>query len=78
MAAAAPSHVPGWFTPDVGLLQVAVTALDPACSAGASPLEYEGRRQRQLPDVHAQAHAALRPGHRGHVGGALAGRDHAV
>ena len=42
IAAAAPSHVPGWFTPDVALLELAVTALDLACPAGAEPLEYEG------------------------------------
>jgi hypothetical protein len=41
-AAAAPSHVPGWFTPDVALLELAVTALDLACPAGAEPLEYGG------------------------------------
>ncbi len=35
MAAAAPSHVPGWFTPDVALLKLAVMALDLACPAGA-------------------------------------------
>jgi hypothetical protein len=31
MAAAAPTHVPGWFTPDVALLELAVTALDLTC-----------------------------------------------
>jgi hypothetical protein len=51
MAAAAPSHVPGWFTPDVALLELAVTALDLACPAGAEPLEYEGMRERYLPEV---------------------------
>jgi hypothetical protein len=51
MAAAAPSHVPGWFTPDVALLESAVTALDLACPAGAEPLEYEGLRERYLPEV---------------------------
>jgi hypothetical protein len=51
MAAAAPSHVPGWFTPDVALLELAVTALDLACPAGAGPLEYEGLRERYLPEV---------------------------
>jgi hypothetical protein len=40
--AAAPSHVPGWFTPDVALLEPVVTALDLACPAGAEPLEYGG------------------------------------
>ena len=50
-AAAAPSHVPGWFTPDVALLELAVTALDLACPAGAEPLEYEGLRERHLPEV---------------------------
>ena len=51
MAAAAPNHVPGRFTPDVALLELAVTALDLACHPGAEPLEYEGLRQRYLPDV---------------------------
>ena len=51
MAAAAPSHVPGWFTPDVALFQLAVTALDLACPAGAEPLEDEGLRERYLPEV---------------------------
>ena len=48
--AAAPSHVPGWFTPDVALLELAVTALDLAVSGG-EPLEYEGLRERLLPEV---------------------------
>jgi hypothetical protein len=51
MAAAAPSHVPGWFTPDVALLELAVTALDLACPPGAEPLEYEGLREHHLPEV---------------------------
>ncbi len=51
IAAAAPSHVPGCFTPDVALLGLAVTALDLACPAGAEPLEYEGLRERYLPEV---------------------------
>jgi hypothetical protein len=50
-AAAAPSHVPGCFTPDVALLELAVTALDLACPVGAEPLEYEGLRERYLPEV---------------------------
>ena len=41
-AAAAPSPVPGWFTPDVALLELAVMALDLACPAGAEPLELRG------------------------------------
>ena len=51
MAAAAPSHVPGRFTPDVALLELAVTALDLACPAGAEPLKYEALRERYLPEV---------------------------
>ena len=51
MAAAAPSHVPGWFTPDVALLELAVTALDLACPPGAEPLVYEGLRECYLPEV---------------------------
>ena len=51
LAAAAPSHVRGWFTPDVALLELAVSALDLACVPGAEPLEYEGLRERYLPEV---------------------------
>ena len=51
MAAAALSHVPGWFTPDVALLELAVTALDLACPPGAEPLVYEGLRECYLPEV---------------------------
>jgi hypothetical protein len=41
-AAAAPSHMLGWFTPDVALLALAVMALDLACPAGVEPLELRG------------------------------------
>ena len=51
MAAAGPCHVPGRFPPDVALLELAVTALDLACPAGAEPVEYEGLRERFLPEV---------------------------
>jgi hypothetical protein len=51
MAAAAPSHVSGWFTPDVALLELAVTALDVGSPPGAQPLEYDGLRERYLPEV---------------------------
>jgi hypothetical protein len=51
MAAAAPSHVSGWFTPDVALLEIAVTALDIGSPSGAQPLEYDGLRERYLPEV---------------------------
>ena len=51
MAAAAPSHEPGWSTPDVALFELAVTALDLAWPAGAEPLEYEGLREGYLPEV---------------------------
>jgi hypothetical protein len=49
--AVAPSHVRGWFTPDVAVLELAVTALDLASVAGLPPLEYEGLRERYLPEV---------------------------
>jgi len=49
--AVAPSHVPGWFTPDVAMLELAVSALDLACLPGASILEYERLRERYLPEV---------------------------
>ena len=51
MVAAASSHVPGRFKPDVALLELAVTALELARPAGAEPLEYEGLRERYLPEV---------------------------
>ncbi|WP_448620533.1 hypothetical protein [Geodermatophilus sp. URMC 65] len=51
MAAAAVSHVPGRLTPDVALLELAVAALDVASPPGAEPLEYEGLRERYLPEV---------------------------
>ena len=35
-AAAALSHVPGWFTPEVALLELAVMALDLACRPAPS------------------------------------------
>jgi len=49
--AVAPSHVQGRFTPDVAMLELAVTALDLASLAGVPPLEYEGIRERYLPEV---------------------------
>ncbi len=42
--------MPGWFTPDVASLELAVTALDLAC-AGTERLEYQGLRERFLPEV---------------------------
>jgi hypothetical protein len=51
VASVAPSHVPGWFTPDVALLDLAVSALDLASVSGSAPLEYEGLRERYLPEV---------------------------
>jgi hypothetical protein len=45
------ARVPGRFTPDVALLQLVVTALDLACPPGAEPLEYEGLRERYLPEA---------------------------
>ncbi len=43
--------MPGWYTPDEALLELAVTALDLACPAGAEPLECEGLREHYLPEV---------------------------
>jgi hypothetical protein len=51
MVAVAPADVPHRFTPDVVVLELAVTALDLACAAGAGPLEYEGLRERYMPEV---------------------------
>lgn len=46
MAAVARHDVPGQFTPDVAMLDLAVTALDRDCPPDAEPLEYEGLRER--------------------------------
>jgi hypothetical protein len=51
MIAIAPNHVPGRFSPDVAMLELAVTALELACPSGAEPLTYEGLRERYLPEV---------------------------
>ncbi len=51
LAALAPHVLPGRFTPDLALLELAVTALDLACPAGAEPLQYEGLREHHLPEV---------------------------
>jgi hypothetical protein len=51
MAAAVSSHVPGWFTPDVALLDLAATALDVASPPGAELLECEGLPERYLREV---------------------------
>ncbi|WNV76712.1 hypothetical protein [Geodermatophilus sp. DSM 44513] len=60
IAAAAPSHVPGWLAPDLAILELAVTALDLACPAGAGPLEYEGLCERYLPEVTFRGRVELR------------------
>ena len=49
--AVAPSHVRSWFTPDVAMLELAVTAMDLASRPGLAPLEYEGLRERYLPEA---------------------------
>lgn len=51
MVAVSPYHRPGSFTPDVAMLELAVSALDLACPPGAEPLAYEGLRERYLPEV---------------------------
>lgn len=51
-AAVAPSEVPHWFTPDVAVLELAVTALELATPEGSDRLVYEGLRERYLPEVH--------------------------
>jgi hypothetical protein len=51
VASVAPCDVPGWFTPDVAILELAVTALDLASAPGSAPLEYEGLREHYLPEV---------------------------
>jgi hypothetical protein len=49
--AVAPSEVPQWFTPDVAILELAVTALELATPPGTDPLVYEGLREQYLPEV---------------------------
>ena len=45
------STQPGRFTPDLALLELAVTALDLACPSGAELLQYEGLREHHLHEV---------------------------
>lgn len=45
------SEVSRWFTPDVAILELAVTALELATPAGTDRLVYEGLRERYLPEV---------------------------
>lgn len=49
--AVAPADIPGWFTPDVAMLELAMSALDLASVPGCEPLQYEGLRERYLPEV---------------------------
>ena len=49
--AVATSEVPHWFTPDMAILELAVTALELATPAGSEPLAYAGLRERYLPEV---------------------------
>lgn len=51
LAAVAPCHQPGRFTPDVALLDLAASALAMATPDGSAPLKYEGLRERYLPEV---------------------------
>src|SRR4051812_3362416 len=51
MTAVLPYDVPGLFTPDVALLEVAAAALGLACPPGAERLEYEGLTDRYLSDL---------------------------
>ncbi|SDX70512.1 hypothetical protein SAMN05661080_00869 [Modestobacter sp. DSM 44400] len=51
VGALAPHHVGGSFTPDVAMLDLAVTALDLACPVGGKPLAYEGLQGRHLPEA---------------------------
>lgn len=51
LAEVARSDVPGWFTPDVAVLELAVTALELADTGESGPLEYAGLREHYLPEV---------------------------
>ncbi|WP_138759767.1 hypothetical protein [Modestobacter altitudinis] len=71
-------HVPGWLTPDVAMLDLAVTALDLACPVGAQPLAHAGLRERLLPEVTFRGRVEQRssqyaPRRRLHARGAAAG-----
>lgn len=46
-----PYDVPGYFTPDVALLEVAAAALGLACPPGSERLAYEGLTDRYLADL---------------------------
>jgi hypothetical protein len=46
-----PYDIQHWFTPDVAILELAVTALQLATPTGSEPLEYEGLRERYLPEL---------------------------
>jgi hypothetical protein len=49
--AVAPADIPGWFTPDVAVLELAMSGLELASVPGSEPLQYEGLRERYLPEV---------------------------
>lgn len=51
VASVARTDVPGRFTPDVALLELAVSALDLASVPESAPLEYAGLRERYLPEL---------------------------
>ena len=51
MAAVAPYDVRGRFTPDVAMLELAVDALDLADTPDSDLLDYEGLRERYLPEI---------------------------
>ncbi len=51
VSAVAPFEVRGTFTPDAAMLELAVDALDLADVPGADLLEYEGLRERYLPEI---------------------------
>jgi hypothetical protein len=60
VASVAPYDVRGWFTPDVAILELAVTALDLASAPGSALLEYEGLREHYLPEVEFRGRVAHR------------------
>ena len=51
VAAVAPYDVRGKITPDVAMLELAVDAFDLADTPSSEMLEYEGLRERYLPEI---------------------------
>ncbi len=60
--AVAPADIPGWFTPDVAVLELAMSALDGASVPGSEPLPYEGGVARAVTARRGNDHSSAAPG----------------